>query len=53
MTKLFMPIEAARRLKLDRITIYRWIKAGRIKAKRLPSGHLCIGTAEINKILKG
>lgn len=48
MTKLFMPIEAARRLKLDRTTIYRWIKA-----KRLPSGHLRIGTAEIDKILKG
>lgn len=53
MTKLFMPIKAARRLKLDRITIYRWIKAGRIKAKRLPSGHLRLELLKIDKILKG
>ena len=48
MSELFTPIEAAKRLKIDRITIYRWIKAGRIKAKRLPSSHLRIGIAEID-----
>lgn len=53
MTKLLTPNEVARRLKLDRITIYRWVKAGRLKAKKLPSGQLRIGIAEIDKILKG
>jgi len=50
---LLTPKEAARRLKLDRLTIYRWVKSGRLKAKRLPGGHLRIGIAEIDKILKG
>ncbi|MBT9143406.1 MAG: putative DNA-binding proteinA [Syntrophomonadaceae bacterium] len=37
-TKLLTPIEVAEVLKIDRITVYRWIKSGRIPAKRLPGG---------------
>ena len=53
MSELLTPNEVAKRLKVDRITIYRWVKSGRLQAKRLPSGHLRIGIAEIDKILKG
>lgn len=51
MSELFTPIEAAKRLKVDRITIYRWIKSGRLQANRLPDGRLRIEGRELDKLL--
>ncbi len=51
MSELFTPIEAAKRLKIDRITIYRWIKSGRLQAKRLPNGRIRIEERELDKLL--
>ena len=51
MPELFTPIEAAKRLKVDRITIYRWIKSGRLQASRLPDGRLRIEAKELDNLL--
>ena len=51
MPELFTPIEAAKRLKVDRITIYRWLKSGRLQANRLPDGRLRIKGRELGKLL--
>ena len=51
MSESFTPIEATRRLKVDWITIYRWIKSGRLQANRLPDGWLCIEGRELDKLL--
>ena len=51
MSKLFSPNEAARWLKVDRITIYRWIKSGRLQANQLPDGRLRIEAKELDKLL--
>ena len=50
-TELVSPGEAARMLKVDRITIYRWIKAGRLQAERLPGGRLRIDAEQVKKLL--
>lgn len=47
------PRQVAERLGLQPITIYRWIKSRRIKARKLFNGQLRIGITEIDKILKG
>ena len=51
MSELFTPIEAAKWLKVDRITIYRWIKSGRLQANRLPDGRLRIEVRELDNLL--
>lgn len=51
MPELFTPNEAAKRLKVDRITIYRWIKSGRLQANRLPDGRLRIEAKELDNLL--
>jgi len=51
MPELFTPMEAAKRLKVDRLTIYRWIKSGRLQANRLPDGRLRIEAKELDKLL--
>ena len=51
MSELFTPIEAAKQLKVDRITIYRWIKSGRLQANRLPDGRLRIEAKELDNLL--
>lgn len=48
----FSPREAAETLRLDRLTIYRWIKAGKIKIRRLPDGQIRIQRSELDKILR-
>ena len=52
MEKLFKPSEAAAMLSLRKLTIYRWIKAGKIKAVRLPDGRLRIAESELEKVVK-
>jgi len=44
--------EVARKLKLSRGTLYRWIKEKKIKAIVLPSGRLRIPEEELEKILQ-
>ncbi len=51
MSSLLTPIEVAMVLKIDRITVYRWIKSGRIPAKRLPGGLLRIEAKDIESLL--
>ncbi len=52
MEKLLKPSEAAEILSLRKLTIYRWIKAGKIKAVRLPDGRLRVAESELEKIVK-
>ena len=40
-------------LRIDRRTLWKWIKEGKIKAVRLPSGRYRIPESEIRKILGG
>lgn len=51
MTELLTPNEVAKRLKVDRITVYRWIKSGRLQARRLPDGQLRIEAKELDDLL--
>lgn len=51
MAELLTPNEAAQILKVDRLTIYRWIKSGRLEARRLPDGGLRIEAEELEKLL--
>lgn len=51
MTKLVTPIEAAAALKVDRMTIYRWIKRGRLPVRRLPSGLIRIKAEDVENLL--
>jgi len=52
MEKLFKPSEVAEILSLRKLTIYRWIKAGKMKAVRLPDGRLRITETELEKVVK-
>lgn len=51
--RLFSPRQAAERLGLHPITIYRLIWAGRLPAKRLPGGGLRIEAEELERLLEG
>jgi len=52
MEKLYKLDEAAQMLSLKRLTIYRWVRAGKIKAVRLPDGRLRIAVSELEKVVK-
>lgn len=45
--------EVAEMLGVDRHTVIRWIKEGKIRAVRLPSGRHRIPESEVRKILEG
>ncbi|OYT30795.1 MAG: hypothetical protein B6U94_05345 [Thermofilum sp. ex4484_79] len=45
--------EVARILGVDRHTVVKWIKEGRIRAVKLPSGRYRIPESEVKKILGG
>jgi len=45
--------EVAEVLGVDRHTVVKWIKEGRIRAIRLPSGRYRIPESEVKKILEG
>ena len=51
MSELLTPSEVAKRLKVDRITIYRWVKSGRLQAKRLPDSQIRIEAKELDNLL--
>lgn len=51
MTELLTPNELANALKVDRITIYRWVKGGRIQASKLPDGQIRIPIEQLEKLL--
>ena len=44
--------EVAKRLAVDRNTVYRWIKRGTVNAKRLPSGQIRICAQEVERLLR-
>lgn len=52
MEKLYKLEEAADMLSLRRLTIYRWVRAGKLKAVRLPDGRLRIAESELDKVVK-
>ena len=45
--------EVAEVLGVDRHTVVKWIKEGKIRAIRLPSGRYRIPESEVKKILEG
>jgi len=51
MSELLTPNEVAKRLKVDRITIYRWVKSGRLQAKRLPDSQIRIEANKLDNLL--
>lgn len=52
MEKLYSPKQAAELLGLKKLTIYRWISSGRVKAVRLPNNRLRIAESELGKMVK-
>ncbi len=53
MPQLFTPTEAAKKLRVDRLTIYRWIESGHLQANRFPDGRLRIEPKELDNLLTG
>ena len=45
--------EVAEVLGVDRHTVVKWIKEGKIRAIRLPSGRYRIPESEVRKVLEG
>jgi len=45
--------EVAELLGVDRHTVVKWIKEGKIRAIKLPSGRYRIPESEVRKILEG
>jgi len=45
--------EVLKVLRISRKTFYRWVKEGRIKVVRLPSGRYRVPKSEIERILGG
>ncbi len=45
--------EVAELLGVDRHTVVKWIKEGKIRAVKLPSGRYRIPESEVRKILEG
>ncbi|MCD6132351.1 MAG: helix-turn-helix domain-containing protein [Candidatus Hydrothermae bacterium] len=46
------PAEFARLVGVSHVTVIKWIKKGKIKAGRLPSGRYAIPKEEVEKVLK-
>ena len=51
--RMFRSGEVAEILGVDRHTVVKWIKEGKIKAIKLPSGRYRIPESEVKKILEG
>lgn len=49
--KLLTPLETADVLRVHKVTIYRWIKEGKLPFIRLPSGDVRIRETELDKWL--
>ena len=52
MEKLYTVIETAEYLRVHRMTIYNWLKEGKIKSSKIGDNHL-IAESEIKRVLKG
>lgn len=53
MTEIITANEAATRLQIHLITLYRWVSEGRLVAERLPNGRLRIKAKEVEKLIDG
>ncbi len=51
--RLYRVKEVCEILRIDRRTLWKWIKEGKIRAIKLPSGRHRIPESEIRKILGG
>jgi len=51
--KMLRSGEVAEVLGVDRHTVVKWIKEGKIRAIRLPSGRYRIPESEVRKVLEG
>ena len=51
MEQVISSAEAAKRLGIDKSTLHRWVRAGRIKPiERLPSGYLRFNLSEVDRV---
>ena len=48
----YSPAELARLVGVSHVTVIKWIKKGKIKAGRLPSGRYIIPDDEVERILQ-
>jgi len=53
MERMLRSGEVAKILGVDRHTVVKWIKEGKIRAVKLPSGRYRIPEGEVKKILEG
>ena len=44
--------EAADRLRISPITLRQWVRAGKVKARKLPSGRILIRSEDLDELLK-
>lgn len=51
--ELYTPKQTALLLNISRQTLWAWIKGGKIKAVRLPSGRYRVPKSEVVRIVKG
>jgi len=50
--ELLTTSEAARRFRVGRSTITRWIRLGQLSAIRIPSGHWRVRKSDVEKVLR-
>lgn len=50
--KLFTPLQIAKKLSVSEFTIYRYIKAGKLKAIKLTARNFRIEEKELNNFIK-
>ena len=50
--KMFSTGEAGKLLGVSYVTVARWIRAGKLRAIKLPSGHYRVPESEIKRLLE-
>lgn len=53
MSRLLTPVETAEILRVNKVTVYRWINAGKLPFIRLPSGQARIRQTDLDKWIDG
>jgi putative resolvase len=48
----FSPADAGKTLGVNRVTVWRWIKSGKVKANRTPGGTHRIPQSEVERLRK-